>query len=121
MASRQQGKSAKAAPELELSRAKRNFRLRALSRAVAEPSRTVATLVCWKTADANGCDVLHNLVVGGGADDRALGFVRSASREVLYAGKVVFIAAVNVGRRDPRPLSDQTGRLCVRDKRGPSR
>ena len=29
--------------------------------------------------DTNGCDVVHNNVVGGGADDRTLGFVGSAS------------------------------------------
>ena len=64
MASCQQGESAKAAPELELSRAKRNFRLRALSRAVAEPSRTVATL--GKLGDATNLTVR----TGGGRKTR---------------------------------------------------
>ena len=60
MASHQQGESAKAAPELELSRAKRNFRLRALSRAVAEPSQTVATLA---VINGNGPDNHPSLII----------------------------------------------------------
>jgi len=41
-----------------------------------------------------------NLVVGSAADDRTLGFVRSARLEVLCAGEVVFVRAANVGEID---------------------